>query len=132
MRYILDTDVLIYLLKGNKILQDKVREVGIYSIGISVISLAELYFGAYNSSKVDDNLKLVERFCQKLNIYTDDERMAKIFGKVKANLKSSGQMIEDFDILIAGIAIVNDCTLITNNERHFSRIPDLKIENWLR
>lgn len=57
---------------------------------------------------------------------------AELFGKIKATLKASGCLIEDFDILIASIAISNNCVLVTNNVRHFDRIELIQIENWLR
>jgi len=61
--------------------------------------LAELYFGAYNSKKVEENLKRIELFKKNLTVLSDSEESAKEFGKVKANLKSKGKIIEDFDIL---------------------------------
>ena len=93
--------------------------------------LAELYFGAYNSKKVEENLKRIELFKKNLTILSDSEESAKQFGKIKANLKSKGKIIEDFDILIASIAFINHCVLITNNVEHFNRIDDLQIQNWL-
>ena len=66
-----------------------------------------------------------------LTIYSDSNDSAELFGKIKAKLKTSGCMIEDFDILIASIAIVNGCILVTNNVHHFERIDEIKLENWL-
>ena len=110
---------------------DKVKSIGVYSLGITNASLAELYFGAYNSSHIQENLNNISVFKRNLTIYSDSRESAEIFGKIKANLKSRGIMIEDFDILIGSIAMANDCTLVTNNVSHFNRIDDLKIENWL-
>lgn len=131
MKFILDTDTCVYLLNGNPSLKKKVEEVGVFSLAISNSVLAELYFGAYNSKKVEDNLKRINLFKKNLTILSDSEESALQFGKIKADLRSKGKIIEDFDIVIASIAIVNSCILITNNTDHFERIDDLQIENWL-
>ena len=131
MKFLLDTDTCIYLLNGNQSLKKKVEEVGVFSLAISNSVLAELYFGAYNSKKVEDNLKRINLFKKNLTILSDSEESALRFGKIKTDLRTKGKIIEDFDILIASIAIVNSCILITNNTDHFERINDLQIENWL-
>lgn len=131
MRYLLDTNSCIYLLNGNESLKKKVKEIGVFSLAVANGTLAELYFGAYNSKKVEENLKRIELFKKNLTILSDSEESAKQFGKIKANLKSKGKIIEDFDILIASIALVNHCILVTNNVEHFNRIDDLQIQNWL-
>ncbi|MBI5678044.1 MAG: PIN domain-containing protein [Planctomycetes bacterium] len=114
MKYLLDTNTCIYFLNGNESLKKKFREIGVYSLSISNCVLAELYFGAYRSKKVEENVK-----------------PARLFGKIKAELRSKGTIIEDFDILIASIAISNNHILITNNTEHFERIEGLKIQNWV-
>lgn len=109
----------------------KVKEIGIFSLGISNVTLAELYFGAYNSKHTETNLQNISNFKKNLTIYSDSGDSAELFGKIKSNLKNSGRMIEDFDILIASIAIANDCILVTNNISHFERIDEIQLENWL-
>lgn len=131
MKFLLDTDTCVYLLNGNPSLKKKVEEVGVFSLAISNSVLAELYFGAYNSKKIEDNLKRINLFKKNLTVLSDSEESALRFGKIKADLRTKGKIIEDFDILIASIAIVNSCILITNNTDHFERIDDLQIENWL-
>lgn len=131
MKYLLDTNICIYLLNGNEILKEKVREIGVFSLSISNVTLAELYFGAYNSKKVDANLKRIDLFKKNLIVYSDSDKSAETFGRFKSKLRSEGRIIEDFDILIASIASVNKCILVTNNPNHFQRIEGLKIENWL-
>lgn len=119
------------MLNGNESLKKKVKEIGVFSLAVTNSVLAELYFGAYNSQKVEENLKRIELFKKNLTILSDSEESAKQFGKIKANLKSKGKIIEDFDILIASIAIINHCILITNNIEHFNRIDNLQMQNWL-
>ena len=90
-----------------------------------------MYFGAYNSKRVEENLKRIDLFKKNLAILTDSESSAMLFGKIKADLKSKDKIIEDLDILIASIAIADNCILVTNNTDHFERVGELQIENWL-
>ncbi len=131
MKYLLDTNISIYLLNGNQQLMKKVQEVGAYSLALSHSVLAELYFGAYNSKRVDANLHRIEVFKRNLAILSESDESARLFGKIKADLRAKGNMVDDFDILIASVAVSNDCILITNNTIHFERIEDLKLDNWL-
>ena len=131
MKYLLDTNICVYLLNGEASLKKKVKEIGVYSLSVSNSVLAELYFGAYNSKKVEENLKRIDLFKKNMTIFSDTEESAKLFGKIKADLRSKGTIIEDFDILIASIATSNNCILVTNNTEHFERIEGLKVQNWL-
>jgi len=131
LKYLLDTNTCVYLLNGNESLKKKVREIGVYSLSISNCVLAELYFGAYRSKKIEENLKRIELFKKNLTILSDSEVSARLFGKIKAALRFKGTIIEDFDILIASIATSNNCILVTNNTEHFERIDGLQIQDWL-
>ena len=112
-------------------LKNKIAQIGLSSIVISNATLSELYFGAYNSKKVAENLQRIALFKKNLGILSDSEESAMLFGRIKTDLKLKGCMIEDFDILIASIAIANHCIIVTNNDKHFSRIENLSLENWL-
>ncbi len=118
MKYMLDTNICVYLLNGNPALEKRVANTGIWSIAVSNSILAELYFGAYNSKKIDENLNRIEIFKKNLTILSDIEASAMLFGKIKADLKSEGNMIEDFDIVIAAIAVSNNRVLVTNNDKN--------------
>ena len=131
MKYLLDTNICVYLLNGEASLKKKVKEIGAYSLTVSNSVLAGLYFGAYKSKKVEENLKRIELFKKNMAVFSDSEESAKLFGKIKADLSSKGTIIEDFDILISSIAIANSCILVTNNLEHFERIESLKLQNWL-
>lgn len=131
MKYLLDTDTLIFWLKGNKNIEKKAVQIGLEQMGYAIISHAELYFGAYNSEQVDKNLNTIEIVKQKLTLINLNANSAQLFGKIKADLKRQGNIIMDADIMIAAIAISHDLTLVTNNEIHFNRITQLKVENWL-
>ncbi len=130
MKYLLETSTCVYLLNGNSALKAKVKEVGVYSLAVANCVLAELYFGARNSKKAGENIQRIEEFKKNLAILSDSEESARWFGKIKAGLKMSGNLIEDFDILIASVVLAHNRILITNNTDHFGRIEGLRIENW--
>jgi len=132
MKYLLDTDTLIYWLKGNKNIEEKALTIGLDQLSYSVISHAELYFGAYNSAQQDKNLLAIQIVSKKLALVNFNAESAQLFGKIKADLKQQGNIILDADIMIAAITIVNKLILVTNNEKHFIRIPNINLENWAK
>jgi len=95
------------------------------------MNFAELRFGAYNSQKVDKNLENIDNFFSKVKVLLIDQDAADRFGKIKANLRRKGEIIGDFDILIASVALRYGEILVTNNTDHFERISGLIFENWL-
>ncbi len=129
--FLVDTDIIIYWLKNKyPSIDRKMRRAGKKSVCISSITVAELYFGAYNSFKKEENLRVTDGLLGKIKIIPFDGKAGKCFGEIKASLKSKGQIISDSDIFIAATAISNAFTLVTNNEAHFGRIENLTIENW--
>jgi tRNA(fMet)-specific endonuclease VapC len=127
--YLLDTDTCVYFLNGRPSVVERCAQVGASNLRLCDASLAELYFGAYNSQKVQENLARLESLGH-LTCFSTDALVAETFGQVKADLRKRGEIIGDFDILIASFALVHGCTLVTNNVRHFGRITGLQIENW--
>lgn len=128
--YLLDTDTLIYNLKGNDSIKRNLELHLEDPIKISVITLMELYFGAYKSEKVAGNLAKIRRIENSFEIVSTGKESAQIFGMLKASLKKSGAPLDDFDLLIASCAMAHNLTLVTNNTKHFSRIDGLKLTNW--
>jgi len=131
MSYLFDTDMCIYWLNGRQSVKDKLLAAGWEQVAISVITQAELYYGAYNSSRVAENLKRTDDFVKQLPILSLREATLKRFGALKAQLRQLGQPLPDFDLLIASIALEVNRILVTNNTRHYQRIPDLQLENWV-
>ncbi len=127
-KYIIDSDILIYFLKGKKEVVKKLSQIPIDNLYISRINYTELIYGAYNSARVEQNLKIIEPFLENFKVLEFDKSSSLIFAKEKARLKKQGNIIADMDLMIASIAINNDCSLLTNNLKHFERIQDLKIE----
>ncbi|GEM_PF-51839 len=122
---------IIYWLKNKyPSIDRRIKQAGKKSVSISSISVAELYFGAYNSLKKEENIDVIEELFSEIKIIPFDESAGKYFGEIKASLKSKGRIISDSDIFIAATACSNNCILVTNNEGHFGRIENLMIENW--
>ena len=131
MSFLLDTDMCIYWLKGRQSVKDRLLSAGWDQVAISVITQAELYYGAYNSNRIEQNLRRADDFINQLPLLSLREATLKRFGQLKAQLRQLGQPLPDFDLLIASVALVEDKILVTNNTRHYKRIPDLQLENWV-
>lgn len=132
MNYLLDTDTCIYLIKkrpANVLHRFEAHPVG--EIGVSSITAAELQYGVHKSQHVAQNQQALQRFLAPLVIAGFDERAAEVYGLIRARLESAGKPIEAMDTLIAAQAVSLGVTLVTNNEREFSRIPDLRVVNWV-
>jgi tRNA(fMet)-specific endonuclease VapC len=130
MTYLLDTDTCIYWIKDINSVRTKVRQIGWEQIYICSITVAELYFGAYNSQRVVENLARAEDFIQNLPVVPLTTPALRKFGELKAELRRLGQPITEFDLLIASVALTENYILVTNNTRHYSRITRLQLENW--
>jgi predicted nucleic acid-binding protein len=130
--YLLDSDSLIFLLKQNPGMVAKVGQAGSATIALSVISAAEILHGAYYSSNPVQNLKDTRNLISQFQVIDLNQAIADKYGEIKAILKQNGQLIADFDLLIAATALIGQRTLVTNNLRHFSRLTTygLTLENW--
>ena len=130
--YLLDTDTIIYSLKGNVSVQENLLFHINDPIKTSVITLMELYYGAYKSQKVTGNLAKIKTIEQSVEIITPGVESAEVFGMLKSQLEKTGSRLDDFDLIIAACALAYNLTLVTNNEKHFQRIDGLKLENWTK
>ena len=130
MKYLLDTDICIYWLKGRNTVRANLNRVDWSEIAICVITVTELYFGAYNSNKIEQNLRTAENFIQSITVLPLSNDTLKKFGQLKSQLRKAGTPIADFDLLIASVAIIENLILVTNNTRHYQRITGLNLDNW--
>jgi len=130
MQYLLDTNTVIYWLNGNKAISERILFYGYSQIAASDITHAEMYYGAYKSEKVEENIATLKRLATKISFLPLHEPCQERFGMIKATLRKKGQIIEDADIFIAATAIAYRLILVTNNTKHFDRIEGLQIENW--
>jgi tRNA(fMet)-specific endonuclease VapC len=130
MSYVLDTDTLIYFLKGQEKVVRHVGHTAVDRLSITIVNHTELLFGAFNSSHPKKNLEKIQSFLNQFKTLPFCEESSYIFGKQKSELKKQGKIIADLDLMIASIVLKNHCILITNNTKHFVRVPGLKMDNW--
>lgn len=132
MKYMLDTNICIYILNQKPISYikklEKLEEE--CTIAISSIVLAELQFGVSNSKHKEKNQINVNSLISKLEIMDFTAQCAAYYGDIRANLKNKGIIIGNNDLLIASHAICEKATLVTNNTSEFARVDNLKLEDW--
>ena len=131
MRYMLDTNICIYVIKHKpeKVFQ-KLENIDPRDVCISSVTYAELICGVEKSSEVDRNRVALSLLLSNIEIVSFDVDAANAYGKIRADLESKGTPIGPLDTMIAGHAVSLGCTIVTNNTREFSRVNDLKIDNW--
>jgi len=129
-KYLLDTNICIFYLRGKYELNKKIRLAGFKNCCISEITLAELKYGAEFSEHVAKNMKLVNEFTAEITVIPIFNALD-LFASEKARLRRAGILIDNFDLLIGCSTIANNMILITENEKHFTRIRSIQIENWV-
>ena len=130
--YLLDTNICIYIIKKKPIeVFKRFKQLEIGTLKISSITVAELYFGAYNSQNIEKNIETVKNFLLPFKTVDFDKKAGIEYARIKADLRKKGQVIGELDMQIAGIALSNNLVLVTNNEKEFIRVNNLKIENWI-
>ncbi len=131
MKYLLDTNICIYIIKKKpQKVFDKFKKFQVGDIGISAITYSELEYGVANSGHVEQNLEALSEFIAPLEIIDFQSGAAPAYGELRAFLKKTGKLIGPLDMLIAAHAIYLGVVLITNNMEEFSRVPNLRLENW--
>ena len=128
-KYLLDTNICIFFLKGLFELDAKIKEVGLENCFISEVTVAELKFGAEKSQKVEQNRLVVSTFISQMNILPIFNSLD-FYAQEKNRLQRQGTPIDEFDLLIGATALANDLVLVTNNTKHFKRLTDIQIEDW--
>lgn len=126
MKYLLDTDIIVDHLRKKKFLDNDILAGGAV---ITIITLGELLYGVFKSDNPSKSLKLLTYTLTtlKFDILNLNEQVMSEFGRIKADLEKDGQRLEDFDLLIASVAIVSDLVLVTRNINHFKRINRLQV-----
>jgi tRNA(fMet)-specific endonuclease VapC len=134
MRYLLDTNTLIYVInkqpRHSAVLERFARERP-EDLCVSAITLAELRYGIAKSRRSEANRRAFLQALETLNVAPFDAPAAERYGIVRAELEASGKPIGPLDMLIAAHAMSLDLTLVTSNQREFSRVNRLRVENWI-
>ena len=129
--YLLDTNIVIYVIKRRPIEALEVFNQHTNRMAISSITLAELIHSAEKSSKPAHNYAVLEDFCSRLEVLPYSAKAAQHYGSIRAALEKTGQTIGVNDLHIAAHARNEGLVLITNNLREFERVPALLLENWV-
>ena len=131
LRYLLDTNIVIYVLKQRPIEVLATFNANASRMAISSITLAELFHGAEKSSRVSENMAAIEDFCSRLEVVPYGPKAAQHYGAIRAALEKLGQPIGVNDLHIAAHARSEGLVLVTNNTGEFERVPALEVENWV-
>ncbi len=132
--YLLDTDVLSHLVKAAPpaALLERFSHLRKQDLYTSSVNQGELLYGLFRLRKGRTYFQRAERLWQRLCLLSFDSYSAEIYGQLRAELERRGTPLPDVDLMIASVALGNALILVTGNVRHFSRVPNLQIENWLR
>ncbi|MDL2229266.1 type II toxin-antitoxin system VapC family toxin [Treponema sp. OttesenSCG-928-L16] len=131
MAYLIDTNIIIYSMKGHEKVQKNFLKNENIPKYISIITYGELLYGARKSKQVERNTAEVYRIRDLFPIVPIDLPIIEIFSELKSKYDKRGIVIDDFDLLIASTALTHNQILVTNNEKHFNKIKELRIENWV-
>lgn len=132
-KILLDTDTCIYIINHKPTnVKNKFECYKIGDIAISCISLSELVFAIEKSRYKEQNIKALQNFIAPLEVLDFGYEQSLIYDKLRANLEKSKNLIGSMDILIASHALSLDMILVTNNEKDFKKVPNLKIQNWTK
>jgi tRNA(fMet)-specific endonuclease VapC len=131
VKYLLDTNICIYLIKGRprKVIE-RITTMQANEIALSSITLAELFYGVAKSMHREKNRRALVQFTSAFDIIPFDDYDAEVYGLLRADLEHKGLTIGPYDMQIAAQAITRDYVLVTNNTKEFARIPQLIVENW--
>ncbi|MEP6647509.1 MAG: type II toxin-antitoxin system VapC family toxin [Saprospiraceae bacterium] len=130
-KYLLDTNICIYFIKGKFDLIKKFEKVDPENCFISEITLAELMFGVENSEKKEKNQQALDDFLTGVKLVPIFHSL-ELYAKEKTRLRKSGTPIDDFDLLIGVTSVTHNLTMVTTNTEHFKRISGIELEDWTK
>ena len=125
--YLIDTDWIIHYLSGTEEIIKKLEEFRPQGLAVSIIALAELYEGVYYSKNPEASQRGVDDFLIDMPVLGLKEEVCQIFGRERGKLRRQGNIIGDFDLLIASTCLYYNLVLLTNNVRHFEKVEGLLI-----
>lgn len=132
LRYLLDTNICIYIAKQKPLsVLDRFSQLSVGEVGMSTISYGELLYGAEKSHHPKKTLHLLEELASLIPPIPLSTDVGKYYGSIRSTLEKQGKIIGNNDLWIAAHALSAELILVTNNVKEFSRIPHLKIENWI-
>jgi tRNA(fMet)-specific endonuclease VapC len=129
MSLMLDTDHCVAILRGDLDVSGRIEPTK--ALFVSAITVSELVYGALKSDRPEQNLSQVDLLLEAVTVLTLDESAARRCGRIKNQLRRQGLLIAEPDLQIASIALENALPLVTHNQKHFKRIPDLILRDWI-
>lgn len=129
MKYLLDTNICIFYMKGLFDLDKKIEDIGNENCYISEITLAELKFGVENSERKKKNKEALDIFINGIKVVPIYNSLD-FYAIEKTRLRKLGKAVDDFDLLIGASAVSNNMILVTNNIKHFKNIESVEIQDW--
>ena len=130
LKYMLDTNIVIYTLKNKPARVREAFEKHAGEMCLSTVTLGELIYGAEKSAQVERNLAVIEGLAARMQVVSFDPQAAMHFGQIRAELVQCGNAIGPYDMMIAGHARARGLILVNNNVREFERVPGLRLKNW--
>lgn len=131
MRFLLDTNIIIYTLKNRfESIRFKIENAGIDNVCVSSLTVGEMEFGAAKSDNPDSARARLYEFLTPFDVLSFDTKAAEYYGRIRATMEKTGNIIGPIDLLIASIAVANNCCVVTHNTKEFLRVPNLKVEDW--
>lgn len=127
MQFLLDTDWVVHCLHGVAAVTSRLEQILPEGVGLSIVSMAELYQGVFFSTDPRANEQALHEFMAGIEILPIDDAVCRIFARERGRLRAAGTPIGDFDLLIGSTAISRGLTLLTNNRRHFERMQGLQV-----
>jgi len=122
MKYLVDTDWVVEYLKGDRKTVNALTSIYDEGLATSIITISELYEGVYNLTTFKKHLEALEDFINGIEVLGISLEVGKTFGKIRSDLRKKGQLIDNFDLLIASTAVTHNLTILTNNVSHFERL----------
>lgn len=131
-RYMLDTNICIYIIKNNPIsVRQKFEQISASNLVLSMITLAELRYGAEKSQAREKAIKAIDQLSRHIQIAELDEVVAEHYADIRAQLERQGKPIGNNDLWLAAHARAKNWVLVSNNTREFERVVGLRLENWV-
>jgi len=129
--YLLDTNICIYIMKQKpKSVLDKFEKLDVGMVGMSAITYGELLYGSQKSNNPNKANKIINQICEYIPPIAVSVKVSKFYADIRATLEKQGKVIGNNDLWIAAHSLDLETILVTNNEKEFSRVSQLKIENW--
>ena len=128
-KYLLDSNICIYILRGQKGMCEQLKKIGWHNCCISEMTVAELLYGAECSNSVSENIGEVLSFCADMEVIPVGIALSE-YASQKAKLRRKGTLIDDIDLFIGATAVAIDAVMVTENVKHLNRMENIRIENW--